>query len=71
MIYPALKDRMKWLGMEQKQLADRVGIKWRYMNNMLSGQNKMDVDTALKISRVLGKSVEELFSEVVEEEYDD
>jgi plasmid maintenance system antidote protein VapI len=71
MKYPAVKDRLKWMGMTHMELADRVGIKWRYMNNMLSGQNKMDVDTALKISNVLGKSVEELFSEVVEEDCDD
>ena len=69
MIYPAVKDRLLWLGMRQKELAEKIGVKESRLQNMLNGYNYLPVEVALQISKVLGKSVEELFRYVeIEEE---
>lgn len=69
MKYPALRDRLRWLGMTQQELAEKLSMKEKRLNNMLEGYNYMPVEVALRISKVLGKSVEELFRYVeVEEE---
>lgn len=67
MIYPALKDRMKWLGMEQKQLAENIGVKPSVLQKKLSGEWHLDVGTAIKIAHAVGKTVEELFRYYEEE----
>ena len=69
MKYPALRDRLRWLGMTQQELAEKLSMKEKRLNNMLDGYNYMPVEVALRISKVLGKSVEELFRYVeIEEE---
>lgn len=69
MKYPALRDRLRWLGMTQQELAEKLSMKEKRLNNMLEGYNYMPVEVALRISKVLGKSVEELFRYVeIEEE---
>lgn len=69
MKYPALRDRLRWIGMTQQELAEKLSMKEKRLNNMLEGYNYLPVEVALRISKVLGKSVEELFRYVeVEEE---
>lgn len=69
MKYLALRDRLRWIGMTQQELAEKLSMKEKRLNNMLEGYNYMPVEVALRISKVLGKSVEELFRYVeVEEE---
>lgn len=68
MKYPGLRDRLKFLGMTQKELAGKLGLTPARLNKMLEGYEKMSVETAMRISKILGKSVEELFRFVVVEE---
>lgn len=69
MKYPALKDRIKWLGTTQAAIAAKLHMKEAKLNRMLEGQNYLPVEVAIQISRIVGKPVEELFRYVeVEEE---
>lgn len=55
--------------MTQQELAEKLSMKEKRLNKMLDGYNYMPVEVALRISKVLGKSVEELFRYVeIEEE---
>lgn len=67
MKYPALKDRIKWLGTTQAEIAAKLHMKEAKLNRMLEGQNYLPVEVAIQISKIVGKTVEELFSEVEED----
>lgn len=60
-MFPALEDRLKWLGLNKKQLAEKIGVNYKKLVKQLCGDNIMDVGTAIKISKALDRTVEELF----------
>lgn len=60
-MFPALEDRLKWLGLNKKQLAEKIGVNYKKLVNQLCGDKTMDVGTAIKISKALDRTVEELF----------
>jgi len=45
----------------QEELAVKVGITRAYLSNLENGKHKPSLDVALKISEVLGSSVEKIF----------
>lgn len=48
-------------GLKQKDLASKVGIHQSEISDIETGKRKPNVYLAIKIARVLGKSVEEIF----------
>lgn len=68
MKYPALKDRIMWLGTTQAAIAAKLHMREGKLNLMLDGRMHLPVEVAIGIAKIVGKSVEELFSEVKEEE---
>lgn len=67
MKYPALKDRIMWLGTTQAAIAAKLHMREGKLNAMLEGYIHLPVEVAIRISKVVGKPVEELFSEIEEE----
>lgn len=61
MKYPALHDRMKWLGITGKRLAKQLDMPYTTLTQYLNGDRRLPVEVAIRISKALGKSVEELF----------
>ena len=68
MKYPALKDRIMWLGTTQAAIAAKLHMKENKLNQYLEGYVHLPVEVAIRISKIVGKPVEELFSETTEEE---
>lgn len=46
------------LDITQSQLADRLGITRQRLNEILNGKRQVTVDTAMRLERVLGPSIE-------------
>lgn len=65
--YPALKDRILWVGTTQAAIAAKLHMKEGKLNLMLDGRIHLPVEVAIEIAKILGKPVEELFSNVEEE----
>lgn len=65
--YPALKDRILWLGTSQAAIAAKLHMREGKLNGMLEGYNYLPVEVAIQIAKIVGKPVEELFGEVEED----
>lgn len=56
-----LRDIRKEQGITQEELAYRVGVTVRYIAFLESGDRKPSIDLAFEISKVLKRSVDEIF----------
>lgn len=61
-MYVYLRKAREKIGLTQKDLAKKANITTRGYQNYEMGIRKPSVDTAIKIAKVLGGTVEELFS---------
>lgn len=57
----SLKYYLKKNGIKQSWLADKVGVHRGTMNNIINNKYNTSLEIALKISRVLNMSVEDIF----------
>lgn len=46
------------LGMTQTELANRIGVSYVRVNELINGKRRLTPDTALRLSRLFGMSVE-------------
>jgi len=53
-----IKENMKFLGMNQKELAARLDITPKHLSNIINGNAPITYDTALKLERVIGPSAD-------------
>ncbi|MBW3571762.1 MAG: HigA family addiction module antidote protein [Gemmatimonadetes bacterium] len=53
-----LEEFLKPLGMSQTELAKRIGVSYVRVNEIINGKRRMTPDTALRLSRLFGNSVE-------------
>ncbi|CEO89844.1 HigA family addiction module antitoxin [Syntrophaceticus schinkii] len=49
-----IRENMKYLGMNQKELALRLGITTKHLSNVINGNDPITYETALKLETVLG-----------------
>ena len=54
-------------GIKKTWLAKKVGVSNGTMTRLCSGESKPTIDVALKIARVLGTSIEELWGHLIDE----
>lgn len=52
------KEFLEPLGMTQTELAGRIGVSWPRVNELVNGKRGVTPDTALRLSRLFGTSVE-------------
>ena len=53
-----LKEFLEPLGMTQTELARRIGVSWPRINQIVNGKRGVTPDTALRLSRFFGNSVD-------------
>jgi addiction module HigA family antidote len=53
-----LDEFLKPLGMTQTELAKRIGVSYVRVNELIHGKRRLTPDTALRLSRLFGNSVE-------------
>jgi addiction module HigA family antidote len=53
-----LKEFLEPLNMTQSDLARRIGVSWPRINEIVNGKRGVTPDTALRLSRLFGNSVE-------------
>ncbi|MDW7729317.1 MAG: HigA family addiction module antitoxin [Bacillota bacterium] len=53
-----IRENMVYLGMNQEELAARLGISAKHLSNILNGNIPITYDTALKFESVIGLSAE-------------
>jgi len=53
-----IRENMAYLGMNQEELAARLGITTKHLSNILNGLAPITHDTALKLESVIGPSAE-------------
>ena len=53
-----LKEFLEPFGMTQSELARRIGVSWPRINEIVNGKRGVTPDTALRLSRLFGNSVE-------------
>jgi addiction module HigA family antidote len=53
-----LEEFLKPLGMSQTELAKRIGVSYVRVNEIVNGKRRVTPDTALRLSRLFGNSVE-------------
>lgn len=53
-----LEEFLKPLGMSQTELARRIGVSYVRVNELINGKRRLTPDTALRLSRLFGNSVE-------------
>ena len=53
-----LEEFLKPLGMSQSDLAKRIGVSYVRVNELVNGKRGLTPDTALRLSRLFGNSVE-------------
>jgi len=53
-----LKEFLEPLGMTQSELARRIGVSWPRINELVNAKRGVTPDTALRLSRLFGNSVE-------------
>lgn len=51
-----IRENMKYLGMNQKELATRLDITEKHLSNIINGNSPITYETALKLERVIGPS---------------
>lgn len=49
-----LEEFLKPLGITQSEFAQRIGVAWTRVNQLINGKRGMTVDTALRIERLFG-----------------
>jgi HTH-type transcriptional regulator/antitoxin HigA len=49
-----IRENMRYLGMNQKELALRLGITTKHLSNVINGKDTITYETALKLETVLG-----------------
>ncbi len=49
-----IRENMRYLGMNQKELALRLGLTTKHLSNVLNGKDSITYETALKLETVLG-----------------
>jgi len=50
-----IRENMKHLGMNQKELALRLGITTKHLSNVINGKDPITYETALRLETVLGQ----------------
>jgi addiction module HigA family antidote len=53
-----LKEFLEPLGMTQSELARRIGVSWPRINELVNAKRGVTPDTALRLSKLFGNSVE-------------
>jgi addiction module HigA family antidote len=53
-----LEEFLKPLGLTQTQLAERIGVSYPRVNEIINGKRGITPDTALRLARLLGTSPE-------------
>ena len=53
-----IRENMVYLGMNQEELAARIGTTTKHLSNILNGIAPITHDTALKLESVIGPSAE-------------
>lgn len=53
-----LEEFLKPLGIPQKELAERIGVSYVRVNELVNGRRGITPDTALRLERLLGTSAE-------------
>lgn len=53
-----IKENMKFLGMNQKELAARLGLTPKHFSNIINGNSPITYDTALMLETVIGPSAQ-------------
>lgn len=53
-----LKEFLKPLGMSQKELAERLGVSYPRINQLVRGKRSVTPDTALRLARLFGTTPE-------------
>ena len=48
-----LKDEIEYRGISQKMLADRIGMSYKMLNDMLNARRPLSTETAMKIEAAL------------------
>lgn len=49
-----IRENMQYLGMNQKELAVRLGISAKHLSNVINGKKPITYETALKLETVIG-----------------
>lgn len=53
-----MEEFLKPLGMTQTELARRIGVSYVRVNELINGKRRLTPDTAFRLSRLFGNSVE-------------
>lgn len=53
-----IRENMEFLGMNQKELAARLGITTKHLSNIINGNSPITYETALKLESVIGPSAQ-------------
>ena len=62
MVENNIRERMKREGMSMRYVADRVGMSYQQMYNIIDGKMDCKLSTALKIAYLFDDIVENIFS---------
>lgn len=60
--YPVLEWNLFYAGISKKRFSEMTGINYKTLCKMISGEIKMDVETAIKIAKTLSDTVENVFN---------
>jgi DNA-binding XRE family transcriptional regulator len=55
-------------GLKKGYIAERIGVRPTTVSQLIAGKSRPDILTALKLARLLNKTVEELWGHLIEEE---
>lgn len=61
MVQNNIKSIMKEKGLKQKRIAEKIGIEPNYFSMIVNGKHVPSVEIALKLTKILDISIEEIF----------